>query len=187
MGIDTQIKALTHLLDSKYLSSGGRLRPLDFSRLAQFFTLDVITEVAFGEAFGFLLKDDDINGYCRVAEQALPVFEWLGVFPTLNKIIRLPGIRSLVMPSAKDATGVGMMMGYFNNNFIDALFSCYANHCKDMPKGSLTNASTPLKNLNPTCSAHSRSTASQNGKPRPKQLFKCEGPHLFRRPFRRTY
>jgi hypothetical protein len=94
-------------MDSKYLTQRG----MEFSRLAQFFTLDVITEVAFGEAFGFLDRDEDINGYCSVAEQALPIFEWLGVFQSLNKMIRLPGIRNMVMPSAKDKTGVGMMMG----------------------------------------------------------------------------
>ncbi|KAH7213259.1 cytochrome P450 [Fusarium redolens] len=111
-GIDGQIRILVDLIDSKYLSTQSSKRTLEFSRLAQFFTLDVITEVAFGQAFGFLSRDEDINGYCHVAEQALPVFEWLGVFGTLNKMIRLPGIRNLTMPRPTDKTGVGMMMGY---------------------------------------------------------------------------
>ncbi|KAM7188913.1 Cytochrome P450 [Rhypophila sp. PSN 637] len=111
-GIDGQIRVLLDLIDSKYLYTESQRRTLEFSRLAQFFTLDVITEVAFGQAFGFLSRDEDINGYCHVAEQALPIFEWLGVFGTLNRMIRLPGIRNLTMPRPTDKTGVGMMMGY---------------------------------------------------------------------------
>ncbi|KAI0407181.1 cytochrome P450 [Xylaria palmicola] len=110
--VDGQIRKLTDLIDAKYVSTVSSFKNTEFSRLAQFLTLDVITQVAFGKAFGFLERDDDINGYCRVAEEALPVFEWLGVFGTLNKMIRLPGIRNLVMPRPTDKTGVGMMMGY---------------------------------------------------------------------------
>jgi hypothetical protein len=102
---------LVHLIDTKYLSTASKFTHLEFSRLAQFFTLDVIAKAAFGEAFGFLHRDEDINGYCTVAEQVLPVFEWLSVFTTLNRIIRLPVIRNAFMPRPTDKTGVGMIMG----------------------------------------------------------------------------
>ncbi|KAI3337026.1 cytochrome P450 [Xylariaceae sp. AK1471] len=110
--VDEQIRNLVNLINTKYLSTACCFKPLEFSRLAQFFTLDLITEVAFGEALGFLQRDEDINGYCDVAEQVLPVFEWLAVFNTLNRIIRLPGLRNVVMPRPTDKTGVGMIMGY---------------------------------------------------------------------------
>ena len=85
---------------------------MDFSAVASYFTLDVITDIAFGEPFGFLVENRDINGYCKVGRASIPIFEWFGVFPDLYKVLRLPGIRSLVMPSARDTKGVGMLMGY---------------------------------------------------------------------------
>ena len=102
---------MIRLIDAKYTSVGQLFQPLDFSRLAQFFTLDVITDVAFGKCIGFLAEDEDINGYCKVSHKILPIFEWLGVFPIINRLIRLPIIRSVVMPSPTDTTGVGMIMG----------------------------------------------------------------------------
>ncbi|KAK3687933.1 cytochrome P450 [Podospora appendiculata] len=110
--VDEQIQKLVDLIDRKYLSTDGSFKSVEFSRLAQFFTLDVIAQAAFGEAFGFLRRDEDINGYCTVAEQVLPTFEWLSVFPMLNRLIRLPGVRNLFMPRPTDKTGVGMIMGY---------------------------------------------------------------------------
>ncbi|TGJ88398.1 hypothetical protein E0Z10_g327 [Xylaria hypoxylon] len=115
VAVDEQVGNLVTLIDTKYLSTAYCFKPLEFSRLAQFFTLDLITEVAFGEALGFLRRDEDINGYCDVAEQVLPVFEWLAVFSTLNRIIRLPLLRNLVMPRPTDKAGVGMIMGYARN------------------------------------------------------------------------
>lgn len=108
--IDAQIQALIKLLDTTYTSSGSQLRPLDFARVAQFFTLDVISDIAFGEPLGFLINNEDINGYCRVAEKLLPAFEWAVALPSVNRIVRLPGVRNLVMPSASDKSGVGTIM-----------------------------------------------------------------------------
>ena len=83
---------------------------MDFASVAQFFTLDVITDIAFGEPIGFLSQNRDINGYCKVGRATIPIFGWFGVFPDLYKIIRLPGIRNLIMPSPNDTRGVGMLM-----------------------------------------------------------------------------
>lgn len=110
--IDKQIQNLVDLIDKSYLSTPGTLKAMDFGRAAQYFTLDTITEVAFGRNMGFLTRDEDINGYCKVSEQALPIFEWLGAMPTINAMFRWPILRTLLMPSPKDRTGVGMMMRY---------------------------------------------------------------------------
>jgi hypothetical protein len=98
------------LIDQQYTSSPVDYRPTDFSRLGQFFTLDVITDIAFGEPIGFLSENEDIDGYCHVSHQILPLFEWLGVYPSIDRIIRWPVVRNFVMPSANDATGVGSIM-----------------------------------------------------------------------------
>lgn len=57
-------------------------------------------------------RNEDINGYCHIVEQTLPAFELAAVLPTLNRFVRLPIVRKLVMPTAEDKSGVGMLMGY---------------------------------------------------------------------------
>ncbi|EXF74123.1 hypothetical protein CFIO01_09500 [Colletotrichum fioriniae PJ7] len=49
-------------------------KPLDFGRKAQFFTLDVISDLAFGEPFGFVGSDSDMYEYIKTTEENLPVF-----------------------------------------------------------------------------------------------------------------
>ncbi|KAF2764140.1 pisatin demethylase [Teratosphaeria nubilosa] len=110
--VSERILDLLDLIDREYISSADQLRPLDFAKVAQFFTLDMISDVAFGEPIGFLARNEDINGYCQVAEQALPAFEWAAALPAINRFARLPIINKFVMPNAKDPTGVGMIMGF---------------------------------------------------------------------------
>ncbi|KAF4556516.1 Cytochrome P450-like protein 48 [Elsinoe fawcettii] len=110
--VSNRIIDLLDLIDKQYTSSGASLKPFEFSKTAQFFTLDVISDIAFGEPIGFLSKNKDINGYCHVVEEALPAFEWAAVLPLINQIARLPYINKLVMPTAEDKTGVGMIMGF---------------------------------------------------------------------------
>ncbi len=84
---------------------------MDFAKIAQYFTLDVISDVAFGEPIGFLVRNEDVNGYCQVVEKALPAFEWAAALPMVNRLVRLPGLKKMVMPSPQDRSGVGMIMG----------------------------------------------------------------------------
>jgi hypothetical protein len=52
--VDDRTRDLTQLIEEKYLSSGKFFRKADFARIAQFYTLDVISDVAFGAPLGFL-------------------------------------------------------------------------------------------------------------------------------------
>ncbi len=93
------------------MSSGSTLRPLDFARITQYLTIDVISDMAFGEPFGFLAKDGDVHEYIKTQRVLLPVFEWLSTLPILSRLIRIGWISRLVMPSSEDKTGVGKLMG----------------------------------------------------------------------------
>ncbi|KAM0321505.1 hypothetical protein ACHAQA_010073 [Verticillium albo-atrum] len=63
--IDKNILALVRLLEMRYVATN---RPFDFGRKAQYFTLDVISDLAYGDPFGFLDKDADQYSYIRIAE-----------------------------------------------------------------------------------------------------------------------
>lgn len=65
-GIDEQLSALVSLIRQKYITVGSALRPIEFGTTTQRFTLDVITRVAYGKAFGYLRpEEEDVYNYLQ--------------------------------------------------------------------------------------------------------------------------
>jgi hypothetical protein len=102
---------LVKLIETKYISTVSDFRPLEFAKKAQYFTLDVITSIAFGDPFGYLTKDEDIHEYIKTTEETLPAIIMVGVFPWLNRVLQSPLMR-MFLPSDKDALGLGKVMGF---------------------------------------------------------------------------
>jgi hypothetical protein len=100
---------LIQLLESKYLSTDTDFKPVDFAPKAQYFTLDVISEIAFGEAFGNLEADDDVASYIKATEETIPLIVFLGIFPWLARILFSWPCKYL-LPSDKDPLGMGKLM-----------------------------------------------------------------------------
>jgi len=107
--VDQQILEFVNLIERKYLSKPGEMRPMEFSHRAQFLTLDVATNVAFGEAFGFLKKDGDVEKYIEMNEAMLPVFGILGAMPWLVYVMHAWPINK-IMPGDGDKVGFGRLM-----------------------------------------------------------------------------
>ena len=84
---------------------------MDFSRKAQFFTLDVITDIAFGKPFGDLVADEDRHEYLTITDKMMPVLHWLVVFPGVVDLLEIPWIGRRILPSSGDDFGVGKVMG----------------------------------------------------------------------------
>jgi hypothetical protein len=83
---------------------------VDFAPKAQYFTLDVISEIAFGEAFGNLEADDDLASYIKAAEETIPIIIFLTVSPWLVQIF-FSWPFTYLLPSDKDTVGLGKLMG----------------------------------------------------------------------------
>lgn len=83
---------------------------MDFGRKAQFFTLDVISSIAFGKAFGYLAADADLYEYISTIETILPVILMTTIFPWINKMMRLDFVDRF-LPSHRDSVGFGRIMG----------------------------------------------------------------------------
>lgn len=98
------------LISREYISTGTSLRKLDFARLAQYFTLDVISDIAFGTPFGDLRKNEDVHGYIEAMEGSLPTIIVLSNIPSLNRVMRLPVIAHLLAPNVNDKKGLGRIM-----------------------------------------------------------------------------
>ncbi|KAK3347287.1 cytochrome P450 [Lasiosphaeria hispida] len=108
--IDEDVAALVNLVERKYLSTDTDYRPLDFGRKAQYFTLDVISHIAFGDPFGCLATDSDMYEYIKTTEDNLPAIIMVSVLPRLSKALQSPILKSL-LPSDKDPIGLGKIMG----------------------------------------------------------------------------
>ncbi|KAF4976804.1 hypothetical protein FZEAL_6585 [Fusarium zealandicum] len=104
--IDKNILALVDLLH-KYAREH---KPVDLGRRAQFFTLDVISDLAFGAPFGFLETDSDVYEYIQTTEETLPMVMVTTVIPWLVKVLSSPIFKKL-LPSEKDPLGFGRVMG----------------------------------------------------------------------------
>ncbi|CAK7271327.1 hypothetical protein SEPCBS119000_004543 [Sporothrix epigloea] len=112
--IDDRVAAFVKLLEDKYLSgnpteSGLSYRTVDFARKVQFFTLDVISMLAFGDAFGCLEADEDVSRYIEVTELMLPYTSTLAVLPWLVDLLQSPFLH-LWLPNVQNMVGYGKVM-----------------------------------------------------------------------------
>jgi hypothetical protein len=48
----------------------------------------VITDLSFGEEFGFLAKDEDVYEYCAAVKQMMPVMDAVTLFPRLVRFFQ---------------------------------------------------------------------------------------------------
>ncbi|KAF4838921.1 Cytochrome P450 monooxygenase lolP1 [Colletotrichum tropicale] len=110
-GIDSQLAGLTELIRRKYVTMGEDMKPMDFGRVAQYFTLDVITEIAYGKAFGYMATDSDIHEYIKTTEDVVQILQMLGEVPYLCTLFWSKWVLGTVGPKPTDNSGMGKMMG----------------------------------------------------------------------------
>jgi len=84
---------------------------MDISRIISYFTLDVISQVAFGHEFGFLQNDSDPFGYIANLKEFLPAILVFGAYTELTKILKMPFMKAL-LPKSTDKRGLGKVMGF---------------------------------------------------------------------------
>ena len=108
--VDTQVANLVSLIETKYLSTSQDYRPVDFAEKASFFTLDVISDLAFGKAFGYLDSDEDVYDYLRMTKFALPAMVTVADVPAVADVLQSRLVRWL-LPSEADKVGFGAFIG----------------------------------------------------------------------------
>lgn len=109
--IDSQIGNLVKLIEKKYISTSSEYRPLDFGEKGQFFTLDVISDLAFGHAFGFMEEDRDMYNYIEITKGFIPFMIFLTHATDLASLLHSRPLRGL-FPQATDKLGFGAFIGY---------------------------------------------------------------------------
>ena len=98
-------------LRQKYLSTASHSTAVDLAPKVQFFTLDVISSVAFGRKFGMLATDSDVDGYLKSTLEGFHVFRiimGLGLRP----LVQAPFLGRFLAASPQDENGFGRMMAF---------------------------------------------------------------------------
>ena len=103
--------ALVKLIDEKYVSATEQFKPIDIGRKAQYFTIDVLTSLAFGKACGDIETDSDKHKYIETVEEAGGAITLVFVLPWISKLFKLPFLKAL-LPSEADTIGFGKVMGF---------------------------------------------------------------------------
>ncbi|OQD66167.1 hypothetical protein PENPOL_c005G05328 [Penicillium polonicum] len=109
VSIDERVQDFLNLIRSKYISSDRHVVPMDLAKKVQFLSLDIISSIGLGKAFGMLQSDRDVDNYLQSSGEGLAIgntalgmgFAW---------ITQMPIIGRLIAPSAKDNNGFGRMM-----------------------------------------------------------------------------
>ncbi|KAI1858528.1 uncharacterized protein JN550_012575 [Neoarthrinium moseri] len=113
--IDKHVSQLVSIIESRYISEPGTsYRPVDFSRLAQYLAIDIITSFAFQESFSCLERDDDFHGYITSVSKAfaplislsfLPLYQTLMDTPAFNMLFPDGGFFPRVLEVARRQVG----------------------------------------------------------------------------------
>lgn len=88
-------------------SGSSVAKVMDLARQTQYMTLDVITSISLGKAFGYVATNSDLHEYISTMNKNLPVMTFMSVVPFLARLIRQPWFVRNFGPSTKDRVGLG--------------------------------------------------------------------------------
>ncbi|EFQ32837.1 cytochrome P450 [Colletotrichum graminicola M1.001] len=110
-GIDAQIANFVDLVRRKYITAGDDVKPMDMGKVAQYFTLDTITKLAYGKEFGYLATDSDVHDYISTTEATIPYLQLCSEVPFIQDIVFSKAVLGTVGPKHTDKSGLGKLMG----------------------------------------------------------------------------
>lgn len=108
--IDEQVSRIKQLIKDKHLSEPGSTKPMDFTLIAQLFTLDSLSKIAYGTPFGFIDANKDLNGFIRKARATFPFVTLCSMVPLMNKFFFSTFWLSIAGPKVTDDEGFGVLM-----------------------------------------------------------------------------
>ena len=113
--IDERVRDLIRLIESKYICTREEPgKQMDFAEKAQFFTLDVISGLAFDQPFGNLIVDEDTHGYVKAAEDGIHMIMALTELPEVRSFLEKSSLVKMLAPSASDKIGLGKIIAIAN-------------------------------------------------------------------------
>jgi cytochrome P450 len=105
--IDDRVMNLVGLVEREYIDKD---QFMDFAKLAQYFTLDNLTQIAFGHPFGFLTKNEDLFSYNASSTAYFPIMELGCKIPFIHKILTSPLMQATAAPKPDEKIGFGAIV-----------------------------------------------------------------------------
>lgn len=93
--IDSRVLDLVNLIERVYLTTEERCPVMDWAVIAQYFAMNILTDVAFSNPFGYL-KDNTDLGYIKTVQQNMPVLEMQANISLVNTAMKNKFIRNLL-------------------------------------------------------------------------------------------
>lgn len=84
---------------------------MDWAHIAQYFTIDVLTDITFSKPFGYLKVNSDLHHDILTVRAYMPVLELRCNIPFINTLLGKSFLTKLIMPVALDRFGFGPMIG----------------------------------------------------------------------------
>ncbi|KAG8157564.1 hypothetical protein KVR01_012606 [Diaporthe batatas] len=109
--VEAKIMHMKDVIRQRYVCEGDQAKSVDLARLSYYFTLDIITDLAYGESFGFLDAEGDLYNYTKSLDQLLNVTGVVSELPTMRKIVNFPAVNYFLRPNFSDKSGLGRLMG----------------------------------------------------------------------------
>lgn len=108
------LRQLIKLIETKHVSSStgpeGHRPPVDFGRAVMFFSLDVIGEISFSKAFGYVEQGKDLYNFLEINDSFFPILAVALTIPWLDRYLKSWPLRA-AMPKEGDINGFGKLMG----------------------------------------------------------------------------
>lgn len=108
--IDKHVQEFINLIKRSYITSPSYFKPMDIARKIAFYTMDVTCDLAFGQPWGCLSQDKDVDQWFESNDIVLPNAMLFSTIPLLTKIFSIPFFGRMIMPSENDATGAGRLV-----------------------------------------------------------------------------
>lgn len=101
------------MLDLVRSSYNGEV--MDFADVARFFTLDVLSTVAFGRPFGFMAANEDLYDYSKISAGFMVILGLQCNHNGLYRFLSQGWIQALVAPKVTDEKGWGPLLAFARN------------------------------------------------------------------------
>lgn len=113
--ISERVAEFVQWLDTKAARRDAEQKPVDLARPIQYLTVDIITHLCFGKPLGFVRESRDLFQFLQTIETQLPIVQHFSVILELNallrKLVAIPFLVPFITPSARDKSGIGVIMG----------------------------------------------------------------------------
>ncbi|KAK5628847.1 hypothetical protein RRF57_004562 [Xylaria bambusicola] len=108
-GMDEQLQALIANIRQNMSSNPGN--GIDLAPLMSYFTMDVITKIAFGQEYGYLKANKDLYSFLQEVREHWPKVAMRIDVPLFRDIMLNPLSLKLFGPSVTHTKGMGKLMG----------------------------------------------------------------------------